>query len=113
VFWVYLLLSEDGEVYAGQTGNLRARFRTHNSPNGGNRYTRGRRWHLLAARQFDTRLDAFRFETKLKRDGHTKKRWILRNSKRIAKLVVLYKIILRPQSHAASAAASVATSTND
>jgi predicted GIY-YIG superfamily endonuclease len=105
MFWVYLLLSDDGEVYAGQTGNLKGRLRSHNSPNGGRRYTRGRRWHLLAAKRFKTRVEAFGFETKLKRDGHSKKRWIIQSSGRISKLVARFGVTLRPLSQAAFAVA--------
>lgn len=72
--WTYLLVSNKGEVYLGATSNLRQRFRTHNSAE--NRgWTRSRRWHLLAVVQFPTRVEAFRYESKLKKSLLLKSQW--------------------------------------
>ena len=69
--WTYLLFSSRGEVYLGATKDLRARFRSHNSPHNTG-FTRGRRWHLLAVRRFGTRKEAFDHEQRLKRSGKAK-----------------------------------------
>ncbi len=76
-FTVYLLLSERGEVYTGYTAHLCRRFREHNAPD--NRgWTRGRRWHLLAAICFLDRDTALLFEKQLKRSRYDKRNWINR-----------------------------------
>lgn len=72
--WTYLLLSEWGEVYLGATTQLRQRIRKHNSPES-TQWTRGRRWHLLAARGFANRKAAFDLELELKKRPDKKKKW--------------------------------------
>ena len=84
--WTYLLLSEIGEVYLGATTNLRVRFRAHNTANT-KRWTRGRQWHLLAVRVFDTRDEAFAYESELKNRPDKKIVWKLQNVERACRLV--------------------------
>jgi len=84
--WAYLLLSERGEVYLGATRSLRRRFRSHNSPRNDG-WTKGRRWHLLAARRFATFDEAYEFEKWLKRRPDLKIIWKLRNLPRARKIV--------------------------
>ena len=67
-FAVYLLVSECGTTYIGQTRNLRRRFREHCS--GKSRSTRGRTWHLVAVRHVLDRGSAVRLERQLKRRRH-------------------------------------------
>lgn len=90
-FYVYLLLSDRGEIYTGYTANLRRRFRQHNAKN--NRgYTRGRRWHLLAVRCFLDGDTALLFEERLKawrpwwRRNYEKDAWLRRVRPRIRTL---------------------------
>lgn len=64
-FYAYLLLSENGKTYAGQTNNLKRRLKAHNDPDNTG-YTRGRKWYLLAAWPFKTRYEALIFERGLK-----------------------------------------------
>jgi len=84
-FWLYLLLSESGEIYAGYSSDLRRRLREHNSAS--NRgWTRGRRWRLLAVRCF---LDAHSVqlaERTLKRSRFEKRNWIRRERCRLREL---------------------------
>ncbi len=76
-FYVYLLLSERGEIYTGFTGNLRQRFKQHNSlENTG--WTRGRRWRLLGVRCFLDADSALLVERQLKRSRYDKRNWIKR-----------------------------------
>jgi len=59
--WVYLLLSEYGELYVGQTNNLRWRLREHHSEY--NRCpTRGQQWRYLAVIPVRTRRAALSLE---------------------------------------------------
>lgn len=77
-FHVYLLLSDRGELYTGYTGNLRRRFREHNSAT--NRgWTRGRRWRLLAVKCFLDRHSALVVERQLKRSRFDRDNWITRH----------------------------------
>lgn len=76
-FYVYMLLSERGEVYTGSTRCIKQRLAEHNSPN--NRgWTRGRRWHLLALKPFLDRHSALRVERQLKRSRYDKRNWLAR-----------------------------------
>lgn len=75
--FVYLILSERGEVYLGSTTCIKRRLAEHNSP--GNRgWTRGRRWHLLAVRMYLDRASAVRSERQLKRSKYDKRNWLAR-----------------------------------
>jgi len=84
-FYVYLLLFERGEVYAGFTANLRRRFAEHNAANNPG-WTRERRWHLLAIRCFLDRHSTLISERQLKRSRYDKSNWIRREQKRLREL---------------------------
>ena len=84
-FYVYLLLSDRGEVYAGYTGNLRRRFKEHNAADNTG-WTRGRRWHLLAVRCFLDRHSAMMVERQLKRSRYDKTNWARRQRRRLREL---------------------------
>lgn len=72
--WTYLLMSPKGEVYLGATMNLRRRLHEHNS-HGNSGWTKGRRWHLLAAQLFASREEAFAYEHLLKKSRYLKADW--------------------------------------
>ncbi len=93
--WTYLILSSKGEVYLGATTNLRARLRSHNSP-GNKGFTKGRQWHLLAARRFATRKEAFDYEHTLKVSMSLKMEWKIRCISRAQKIVVKYGYLYEP-----------------
>ncbi|HEY2528875.1 MAG TPA: GIY-YIG nuclease family protein [Xanthobacteraceae bacterium] len=93
--WTYLLLSERGEVYLGATTDLRKRLRNHNSSDS-RQWTRGRRWHLLAARGFLTRKEAFDFEADLKLGPHRKIKWKLQCLERAKKIVSRHNYVFSP-----------------
>lgn len=83
--YVYLLLSNKGEVYCGTTARLKQRLFEHNSPD--NRgWTRGRTWRLLAVRVFLDRHSALLVEKSLKRSRYDKRDWIRRERKRLKTL---------------------------
>ena len=84
-FYVYLLLSEHGEIYTGYTANIRRRFSEHNSGDNGG-WTRGRRWYLLAVRCFLDRHSALLVERQLKRSKYEKRNWIRQERSRLRKL---------------------------
>jgi predicted GIY-YIG superfamily endonuclease len=91
--WTYLLVSNKGEVYLGATTNLKKRLRSHNSPNN-NGFTRGRRWHLLAARSFQTRKEAFDCENSFKKTG--KKKWKVSCIPRATRIVLRFGYSFNP-----------------
>jgi len=73
-FYVYLLLSDRGEIYTGYTRCIKRRLAEHNAPD--NRgWTRGRRWYLLAVRMFLDRHSALRIERRIKRSRYDKRNW--------------------------------------
>jgi predicted GIY-YIG superfamily endonuclease len=95
--WTYLLLSEFGECYLGATTDLRKRLRAHNEKLPSRRYTSGRRWHLLAVIRFDTKSEAFSYESKLKRLRHRKIIWKLQNIKRACLIADRFGYSFDPQ----------------
>jgi predicted GIY-YIG superfamily endonuclease len=87
--WTYLILSERGEVYLGATTNIRNRLRSHNSKSG--QYTSGRHWHLLAAKGFLSRKEAFQYESYLKGHGTKRREWKRAYVERAKKLISRYQ----------------------
>ena len=79
MFYVYVLKNEIDEKYIGYTGDLKERFRAHNT--GKNRSTKGHRWELVYYEAFKSPEDARNREKQLKAHGQAK-RWLM---KRIAK----------------------------
>ena len=83
--WAYLIIAGDGLVYLGATNNLKKRIQSHNSPlNTG--FTKGRKWHLLAAKKFNTRRGGFKYESELKASPYKKRSWKIDSIER-AKLI--------------------------
>ena len=66
MYFVYIIESElDGSYYFGQTFDLEARIRRHNS--GKNKYTvKKRPWKLKMWKEVDTRSEAVYYERRLK-----------------------------------------------
>ncbi len=84
-FYVYLLLSDRGEIYTGYTGCIKRRLAEHNAPD--NRgWTRGRRWYLLSLRIFLDRHSALLVERQVKRSRYDKTNWIRRERARLQTL---------------------------
>ena len=75
MYYVYLIVSEDGRKYIGYTANLRARIEDHNS--GSVKSTKGRKWKLVYYEAYA------RYEDARRRERNLKKSWKLR--------VALYK----------------------
>ena len=94
--WTYLLLSERGEVYLGATTNLRSRLRSHNSTDNTG-WTRGRRWHLLAVREFSSMGTALHHERTLKKRPHQKIKWKLRMIPRAVKIRQRFSYTFKPE----------------
>jgi predicted GIY-YIG superfamily endonuclease len=69
--WTYILLSERGEIYLGATTNVRSRLKAHNS-RGNSSWTKGRRWHILDVRLFESKSAAFSYELELEKHPHKK-----------------------------------------
>ncbi len=65
-YTTYILQSESGRFYIGQTNNLQNRLRRHNS--GRSKFTKSRGpWRLVYSEQFSTRSEAVQRELELKR----------------------------------------------
>lgn len=92
-FYVYLLLSERGEIYCGYTPCIKRRLKQHNSTSNTG-WTRGRRWYLLALKMFPDKHSALLVERQMKKSKYDKRNWI----KRIGRLNILCKRhgIIRP-----------------
>ena len=69
MYYVYLLLSEEGGKYIGYTCDLRRRVKEHQR--GENRYTaqRGRGWKLIYYEAYPTKEMALKRERTLKKNG--------------------------------------------
>ena len=81
MWFVYILLCEDGSLYTGYSNNVEQRFSDHKNGKGG-RYTRSHKpVKLLYQEQFDTQSEA------LKREGQIKG-WDRKKKIRILNLVV-------------------------
>ena len=79
--WVYLLLSENGSLYVGQTTNLKNRLRGHHSKKN-KCSTWGQRWRYLAAIEVRARSEALDVERSMQTaDGL--RRWVEASSPRM------------------------------
>jgi predicted GIY-YIG superfamily endonuclease len=94
--WSYLLLSNRGEIYLGATTDLHERLRSHNSSRNTG-WTKGRRWHLLGIRAFETRKEAFSYEAELKKKPHKKIIWKLQCIERAVVLVARHQYEFNPE----------------
>jgi len=89
-FYVYLLLSERGEIYCGFTKCIKRRLKEHNAPSSTG-WTRGRRWYLLALKMFPDRYSALLVERQMKKSKYDKHNWI-RSTGRLRTLSERYGI---------------------
>ncbi|MBL4809411.1 MAG: GIY-YIG nuclease family protein [Phycisphaerales bacterium] len=89
-FYVYLLLSERGEIYCGYTNCIKRRLKEHNATSNTG-WTRGRRWYLLALKMFPDQHSALLVERRLKRSKYDKPNWIKRTG-RLRTLCLRYGI---------------------
>ncbi|MFZ1729960.1 MAG: GIY-YIG nuclease family protein, partial [Bacteroidota bacterium] len=61
MFWTYVIRSDEGHRYIGQTGDLEQRLQDHNS--GRNHATKhGHNWVLIHSEMLSTRSEAMRRE---------------------------------------------------
>jgi putative endonuclease len=73
IYYVYLLLCDDGSYYTGYTNNVASRFERHRKGHGA-RYTRMRRpKEVVYVEKCRTRLAAIRRERQIKRLSHKEK----------------------------------------
>ncbi len=73
MYYVYVLVSEEGKTYLGYTSDLKRRIQEHNE--GRNKWTRGHRWRLAYYEAYASDADARRRERNLKRSGQAR-RWL-------------------------------------
>ena len=73
MFYVYLLINQEGKTYIGQTKDLDERLLGHET--GKTKYTRGKGpWRLLHSETYQTRVEALKREKQLK--GGQGREWI-------------------------------------
>ena len=72
MYYVYLIISEDGKCYIGYTSNLKLRLKNHNE--GKVKATRGRKWKLIYYEAYANK------ELALKRERQLKNSWKLRSA---------------------------------
>ena len=71
MYYVYLIVSEEGKKYIGVTSDLKRRISSHNSlTNKG--YTRGKKWKIVYYEAYLSKKDAIIREKRLKQDGRAK-----------------------------------------
>lgn len=75
-FFVYIIATINNKkiiTYVGWTNNLKKRLKLHNSGKGA-RFTRGRKWVLIFKKKLVSKIDAMKFEYKLKKDRKNRKK---------------------------------------
>jgi putative endonuclease len=78
MWFVYILLCEDGSFYTGSTNNLEKRFKAHIEGKGG-RYTRSHKPVKIVYRQeFKTKSEALKREIEIKSLRKNKKEQLLK-----------------------------------
>ena len=69
-FFVYMILSKHNYKwvsYVGYTNNIRKRISLHNSSKGA-KFTKGKKWQLVYFKKYQNKVDAMKYEYKLKKD---------------------------------------------
>jgi len=79
-FYVYIIQSDKGFSYIGQTKDLPDRLRRHNSNRSKATKNKGR-WEIASSKSVATRSEAVKLESKLKRMKNSQKaiKYLLRN----------------------------------
>ncbi len=73
MYFVYIIETEDGTYYTGQTNDLARRFKEHLSGTGGATYLRMHRpEYLVHLEEYDSRGEAMKREAQIKRDAELK-----------------------------------------
>jgi len=81
-YYVYILLCADGSFYTGYTGDLKRRFKQHQSGSIPRSYTKSRRpVELVWAGEFQTKGEARANEKKIKRWKPERKKDLIREDK--------------------------------
>ncbi|QQG42095.1 MAG: GIY-YIG nuclease family protein [Candidatus Woesebacteria bacterium] len=82
MWFVYILLCQDGSYYTGSTNNIKKRFKDHVEGRGA-RYTKSHKPEkIIYQKEFSTRSEALKREAEIKRLPKTKKNaLVLKNSK--------------------------------
>ena len=71
MYYVYVLMNEEAQMYVGFTADLRRRFVEHNR--GNNPSTKHHRWRLIYYEAYLNKKDALIRERRLKQRGQAKK----------------------------------------
>ena len=71
MYYVYVIVNEEGKPYIGFTSDLEKRLKTHNA--NGNESTKGHKWRYAYYEAFADREDAVLRERRLKSHGQGKR----------------------------------------
>ena len=71
-YFVYIIQSEQGHFYIGQTKNLEDRLKRHNSNRSKSTKNKGT-WEIVITKSFNSRSEAVQMERKLKSMKNSKK----------------------------------------
>ena len=75
-FYVYLICTKKNDnsliSYVGYTNDLIKRLSAHNSSQGA-KFTRGKKWKLIYKKKFNSKIEAMKYEYKLKKDRNKRK----------------------------------------
>jgi len=82
MWYVYMLKCADGAIYTGITDNVERRFEEHVSGKGGHYTNYNRVNEVLYREPFESRTDAERRETQIKRWSHAKKLALAKGNKK-------------------------------
>ena len=84
MYYVYMLVNEEGKTYTGYTSDLKRRISEHNHGDG---YTKRNpsNWQLCYYEAFNSKQDAFRREQSLKKSSQAR-RWLRERIKESIKL---------------------------
>jgi putative endonuclease len=91
MWYVYILLCNDGSYYTGITNNLEKRINTHNLKKGA-KYTRGRTpVVLLASWEYQTKSEVLKREIEIKKMSKKEKEELIKTASTPELLCEIYK----------------------
>ena len=75
-FFVYMIVSKNNDKlvsYVGYTNNIKNRITLHNASKGA-KFTKGKQWQLIYSKKYQNKVDAMKYEYKLKKNYKLRKK---------------------------------------
>ena len=85
MYYVYIIVNEEGKTYIGYTGNLEKRLKSHNA--GETQSTKGHKWQYAYYEAFADKKDAVLREKRLKDHGQSKRQLKSRIDRSIKEII--------------------------